>query len=185
MRTIIEERSKNVAIMDVFSRLIQDRIIFIDGDIEEEMANEIIGQMLFLDAQDKKKPITIYISTYGGSVYDGLAIYDVSKRLSAPIKTVCVGKCCSMGAILMLMGSEREGLKHSRIMQHQPSSGFRGTQTDLEIHYKEVEKLKKELYQIISEVTGQPYNKVEKDCDRDYWMTAQEALEYGFLTKVL
>lgn len=183
-RTIVEENPKNIAVIDVFSKLIQDRIIFIDGVIDEDSANGIIAQMLYLDSLSNEE-ITCYINGPGGSVYDGLAIYDTSKIVKSPIKTVNVGKAFSMSAVLMLMGQERQGLKHSRIMIHQPMGEAVGQASDIKITHEEIQKLKKELYEIISEVTGQSYDKVEKDCDRDYWMTSEEALKYGFLTKIL
>ena len=185
MRTIVEERQKNVAVMDVFSRLIQERIIFIDDVIDDDLANGVIAQLLHLDSLDKKKPINIYINTPGGGVYSGLAIYDIGKLISAPIRTVCIGMAASMGVPLMLMGTERCATKHSRIMIHQPMGGARGQVSDIKIEYEEMEKLKRELYEIIAEGSGQPYEKVEKDCDRDYWMTAEEALKYGIITKIL
>lgn len=184
IRTIVEERPKNVAVMDVFSKLIQERIIFIDGVINEDSANGIIAQMLYLDSISNEK-INCYINGPGGSVYDGLAIYDTSKLIKSPIRTVNLGKAFSMSAILMLMGEEREGLKHSRVMTHQPMGGAEGQASDIRITSKEIDKLEAELYQIISEVTGKDIEQVRKDCDRDYWMTSEEALEYGFLTKIL
>ena len=190
-RTIVEENPKNIAVIDVFSKLIQNRIIFIDDVIDSDLANGVIAQMLYLDSlvsEDdsyEKKLINVYINTPGGSVYDGLAIYDTSKLLKSPIKTVCMGCTASMGAILLLMGKERHGLKHSRVMEHQPIGGVSGQASDIRITSKEIDKLETELYQIISDVTGKDIEQVRKDCDRDYWMTSEEALEYGFLTKIL
>lgn len=183
-RTIVEENPKNIAVIDVFSKLIQDRIIFIDDVIDNELANGVIAQMLYLDSISNET-INIYINSPGGSVYDGLAIYDASKLLKSPIRTVCMGMSASMGAILMLMGEKREGLKHSRIMIHQPMGGAIGQASDIRITSKEIDKLESELYQIISDVTGKDIEQVRKDCDRDYWMDSQEALDYGFLTKIL
>lgn len=185
IRTIVEERPKNVAVMDVFSKLVQERIIFIDGNIDEDLANGVIAQMLYLDSLDKEKPINIYINTYGGSCYDGLAIYDIAEKIKAPIRTITMGKCCSMGVPLLLMGSERCATKRTRFMIHQPQGGAYGQVSDIKITYEEIEVVKKELYTVISERTGQPYERVEKDCDRDKWMSAEEALAYGIITKIL
>ena len=185
IRTIVEERQKNVVVMDVFSKLVQERIIFIDGDIDEELANGIIAQMLYLDSLDKIKPINIYINTYGGSCYDGLGIYDIAEKITAPIRTVAMGKCCSMGVPLILMGSERCATKRTRFMIHQPSGGAVGQASDIKITHEEIQLIQREMYNIISEKTGQTYEQVEKDCDRDKWMSAQEALDYGIITKIL
>ena len=182
IRTIVEERQRNVAVMDVFSKLVQERIIFIDDVIDDDLANGVIAQMLYLDSLDQKKQINIYINTPGGSVYSGLAIYDIGRLIQAPIRTVCIGLAASMGAVLMLMGEERCATKHSRIMIHPPLGG---EASEIKITYEEIEKLKKELYEIIAERSGQSFDKVEKDCDRDYWLTSEEALNYGILTKVL
>ena len=185
IRTIVEERPKNVAVMDVFSKLVQERIIFIDGVIDENLANGIIAQMLYLDSLDKVKPINIYINTYGGSCYDGLGIYDIAEKITAPIRTVAMGKCCSMGVPLVLMGEERCATKRTRFMIHQPSGGVGGQASEIKILNDEIQLIQKELYQIISERTGQTYEQVEKDCDRDKWMSAEEALAYGIITKIL
>lgn len=183
-RTIVEERPKNVAVMDVFSKLIQERIIFIDDVIDDELANGVIAQMLYLDSINEE-PISIYINTPGGSVYAGLGIYDVGMLLKSPIKTVCVGLAASMGAILMLMGEKRCITKHGRIMIHQPMGYAQGQASDIRITSKEIDKLQQELYQIISDRTGVNIDTVADDADRDYWMTAQEALTYGIITKIL
>lgn len=181
-RTIVEERPKNIAVMDVFSKLIQQRIIFIDDVIDDDLANGVIAQMLYLDSLNNK-PINIYINTGGGSVYSGFAIYDVSKLIKSPIRTVCVGMAASMGAVLMLMGKERCGLKHSRIMLHQPSAGVVGTSVDIEITAEEVKKVRRELYDIVEENTS--LTDVEKTFLFDTWYTAKEALDCGLLTEIL
>ena len=184
-RTIVEERAKNVVIMDVFSKLIQERIIFIDDVITDDLANEVIAQMLYLDSLDSKKPINIYINTRGGSVTAGLAIYDIAEKIKAPIRTVAMGQCCSMGIPLMLMGAERCATKRTRFMMHQISSGGRGTLTDLKIDLRETEILEGYLYQIIAERTGKSYEQVAKDCDRDYWLSSEEALNYNIINQIL
>lgn len=185
LRTIVEERPKNVAVMDVFSKLIQERIIFIDDVIDDDLANGVIAQMLYLDSLDSKTPIDVYVNTPGGSVYAGLAIYDISEKIKAPIRTVCMGLVASMGVPLTLMGKERCATKRTRFMIHQPSGGAFGTASDVKISVKEIETLEKELYSIIAEKTGKTYEEVVKDCDRDYWMSAEEALSYGIITKIL
>jgi ATP-dependent Clp protease protease subunit len=185
IRTIVEERQKNVAVMDVFSKLVQERIIFIDDVIDDDLANGVIAQLLYLDSLDKKKPINIYINTLGGNVYSGLAIYDIAEKITAPIRTVAMGKCCSMGVPLMLMGSERCATKRAKFMIHQVSGGTQGQLTDMKISLKEADDLEKELYTIISERTGKSYEQIAKDCDRDYWLNAEEALEYGIINKIL
>jgi ATP-dependent Clp protease protease subunit len=181
-RTIVEERSKNVVVMDVFSKLVQERIIFIDEPIDDELANGVIAQMLYLDSVSHDG-IDIYINTPGGSVYNGLAIYDVAQLIKSPIKTICVGMAASMGAILMLMGTERCATKHSRIMLHQPSAAAIGTADDISITHEQIQKVKKEMYDIIEEKTS--LIDVETLFKNDVWYTAIEALECGLLTKVL
>ncbi len=185
--TIIEERQLNVAQMDVFSRLMMDRIIFLGLPIDDDVANIIQAQLLFLDSVDPHKDIQIYFNTPGGSVHSGLGIYDTMQWISSDIATICTGMAASMGAVLLCAGAKgkRTALKHSRIMIHQPSGGAQGTSTDMEITIKEMIKLKKELYNIIAEHTGKSYDKVEKDSDRDYWMTSSEAKEYGIIDEVL
>lgn len=183
-RTIVEERGKNAVVMDVFSKLVQERIIFIDDVIDDELANGVIAQMLYLDSVSTD-PISIYINSPGGSVYSGLAIFDVAHLIKSPIKTICVGLAASMGAILMLVGTERYATKHSRLMLHQPMGGVQGQATDIRITSREIDKLETELYQIIANITGKELDQVRKDCDRDYWLTTEEALNYGLLTKVL
>lgn len=184
---IIEERQLNVAQMDVFSRLMMDRIIFIGTGIDDQVANIVEAQLLFLESVDAKKDITIYINSPGGSVYAGLGIYDTMQFVQPDISTVCTGIAASMGAVLQCAGTKgkRAALQHSRIMIHQPMGGAEGQASDIEITAREIQKLKKELYQIIATHSGQPYEKVWQDADRDYWMTAEEAKEYGMIDEVL
>ncbi|MCU0379326.1 MAG: ATP-dependent Clp endopeptidase proteolytic subunit ClpP [Bacteroidales bacterium] len=185
--TIIEERQLNIASMDVFSRLMMDRIIFLGLPIDDYVANIIQAQLLYLDSSDPGKDIQIYINTPGGSVHAGLGIYDTMQYISADIATICTGMAASMGAILLTAGTKgkRSALKHSRIMIHQPMGGAEGQASDIEIVAKEIVKLKKELYEIIAFHTGKPVDKVEKDSDRDYWMTSNEARDYGMIDEVL
>jgi ATP-dependent Clp protease protease subunit len=184
---IIEERQLNIAKMDVFSRLMMDRIIFMGMGIDNEVANIIVAQLLFLDSTNKSTDISIYINSPGGSVYDGLAIYDTMQIVTPDVATICVGMAASMGAVLLCAGAagKRTGLPHSRVMIHQPLGGASGQASDIAIVHTEIQKLKSELYQIISKHSGQPFEKVEKDSDRDYWMIAQEAKEYGILDDIL
>lgn len=181
-RTIVEERGKNIVIMDVFSKLVQERIIFIDDVINDELANGVIAQLLYLDSVGNER-IDVYINTPGGGVLAGLAIYDVAHLIKSPIRTICIGSAASMGAVLMLMGAERWGTRHSRIMFHQPSGGAIGTADDIQITHEEIQKLKKELNTIIEEKTSLT-NAVEL-FRNDVWYTASEALENQILTKVL
>ena len=185
--TIIEERQLNVASMDVFSRLMMDRIIFLGLPIDDYVANIIQAQLLYLDSSDPGKDIQIYLNSPGGSVSAGLGIYDTMQYISADVATICTGMAASMGAVLLTAGTKgkRSALKHSRVMIHQPMGGAEGQAADIEIVVKEILKLKKELYEIISLHTGNPVEKVEKDSDRDYWMTATEAKEYGMIDEVL
>ncbi|HCI55466.1 MAG TPA: ATP-dependent Clp endopeptidase proteolytic subunit ClpP [Bacteroidales bacterium] len=185
--TIIEERQLNVATMDVFSRLMMDRIIFLGLPIDDYAANIIQAQLLYLDSTDPGKDIQIYFNTPGGAVHAGLGIYDTMQYISADVATICTGMAASMGAVLLGAGTKgkRSALQHSRIMIHQPMGGVEGHASDIEITAREIVKLKKELYEIISYHTGVPYSKVEKDADRDYWMTAQEAKDYGMIDEVL
>ena len=185
--TIIEERQLNVAQMDVFSRLMMDRIIFLGTDVNDYTANVIQAQLLYLDSADPGKDISIYINSPGGSVYAGLGIYDTMQFVSSDVATICTGMAASMAAVLLVAGEKgkRSALRHSRVMIHQPMGGAQGQASDIEITAREIQKLKKELYTIISEHSGQPFDKVERDSDRDYWMTAQEALEYGMIDQVL
>jgi ATP-dependent Clp protease, protease subunit len=185
--TIIEERQLNIASMDVFSRLMMDRIIFLGLPIDEYVANIIQAQLLFLESADPTKDIQIYFNTPGGSVHAGLGIYDTMQYISSEIATICTGMAASMGAVLLTAGTKgkRSALKHARIMIHQPMGGAQGQAVDMEITVREIVKLKRELYEIIAEHSGNAYEKVEKDSDRDYWMTSQEAKEYGMIDEIL
>ncbi len=184
---IIEERPMNIASMDVFSRLMMDRIIFLGTGVDDYVANIIQAQLLFLQSVDSKKDISLYINSPGGSVYAGLGIYDTMQLVEPDVATLCAGMAASMGAVLLCAGAEgkRSALPHSRVMIHQPSGGAQGVATDMEINLKEMLKLKEELYQIISSHSGQPYDKVFHDSERDYWMRADEAKEYGMVDEVL
>ncbi len=184
---IIEERPMNVAVMDVYSRLMMDRIIFLGYPISDEVANIVTAQLLFLESTDRVRDIQMYINSPGGSVYAGLGMYDTMQFITPDIATICTGMAASMGAVLMCAGAKgkRTALKHSRIMMHQPSSGAGGQASDIEITVNEIRKIKVELYEIIAQHTGQPVEKVTKDCDRDYWMTSSEAKEYGLVDEVL
>lgn len=185
--TIIEERQLNIATMDVFSRLMMDRIIFLGTPIDDDVANIIMAQLLFLESADPGKDIQIYFNTPGGSVYAGLGIYDTIQYIKCDVATICTGIAASMGAVLLTSGTKgkRSALQHSRIMIHQPMGGAQGQASDIEITAREISKLKKELYTIIADHSGNPYKKVEKDSDRDYWMTALEAKDYGMIDTVL
>lgn len=185
--TIIEERQLNVAQMDVFSRLMMDRIIFLGTDVNDYTANVIQAQLLYLDSADPGKDVSIYINSPGGSVYAGLGIYDTMQYIKSNVSTICTGMAASMAAVLLVAGEKgkRFALKHSRVMIHQPMGGAQGQASDIEITAREIQKLKKELYTIISEHSGQPFEKVERDSDRDYWMTAYEAKDYGMIDDVL
>lgn len=185
--TIIEERQLNVAQMDVFSRLMMDRIIFLGTQIDDYTANVIQAQLLYLDSADPGKDVSIYINSPGGSVYAGLGIYDTMQYIQSDVSTICTGMAASMAAVLLVAGQKdkRFGLKHSRVMIHQPMGGIQGQASDIEITSREILKLKKELYTIISEHSGQAYDKVYADSDRDYWMTSEEALQYGMIDKIL
>jgi ATP-dependent Clp protease protease subunit len=185
--TIIEERQMNVAQMDVFSRLMMDRIIFLGTGINDYVANIIQAQLLFLESSDAKRDITIYMNSPGGSVYAGLGIYDTIQYIQPDVAMVCTGMAASMGAVLLCSGTKgkRSALQHARVMIHQPLGGAEGQASDIEITAREIGKLKKELYEIISKHSGKDYEQVWKDSDRDYWMTAQEAKEYGMIDEVL
>lgn len=185
--TIIEERKLNVAQMDVFSRLMMDRIIFMGTQIDDYTANVIQAQLLYLDSADPGKDVSLYINSPGGMVYAGLGIYDTMQYISSDVSTICTGMAASMAAVLLVAGEKgkRFALKHSRVMIHQPLGGAQGQASDIEITAREILKLKKELYDIISTHSGQPFEKVEANSDRDYWMTAKEAMEYGMIDKVL
>ena len=185
--TIIEERQMNVAQMDVFSRLMMDRIIFLGVPIDDYVANIIQAQLLFLESVDSKKDIQIYLNTPGGSVYAGLGIYDTMQYISSDVATICTGMAASMGAVILSAGEKgkRTALPHSRVLIHQPMGGAQGQASDIEITAREIQKLKKELYEIISKHSGQTYKKIWNDSDRDYWMTADEAQKYGMIDEVL
>jgi len=185
--TIIEERQMNVASMDVFSRLMMDRIIFLGVPINDYVANIIQAQLLFLESVDAKKDIQIYVNSPGGGVYAGLGIYDTMQYIAPDVATICTGMAASMGAVLLCAGAEgkRTALRHSRVMIHQPLGGAQGQATDIEITAREIQKLKNELYTIISEHSGKPFDEVWKDSDRDYWMTSNEAKDYGMIDEVL
>jgi ATP-dependent Clp protease protease subunit len=184
---IMEERQLNVAQMDVFSRLMMDRIIFLGTGINDQVANIITAQLLFLESTDPKKDIQIYLNSPGGGVYAGLGIYDTMQYIQPDVATICTGMAASMGAVLLCAGAKgkRSALPHSRVMIHQPLGGAQGQASDIEITAREILKLKKELYDIISNHSGQPYEKVEDDSDRDYWMIAEEAKAYGMIDEVL
>jgi ATP-dependent Clp protease protease subunit len=177
----------NIAVMDVYSRLMMDRIIFLGYPISDEVANIVTAQLLFLESTDRARDIQMYINSPGGSVYAGLGMYDTMQFITPDIATICTGMAASMGAVLMCAGAKgkRTALKHSRVMMHQPSSGAGGQASDIEITVNEIRKVKKELYVIIAQHTGQSVEKVAADCDRDYWMTASEAKEYGLVDEVL
>jgi ATP-dependent Clp protease protease subunit len=185
--TIIEERQLNIATMDVFSRLMMDRIIFLGVPIDDYVANIIQAQLLFLDSTDPGKDIQIYFNTPGGSVSAGLGIYDTMQFISSPVATICTGMAASMGAVLLTAGAtgKRSALTHSRVMIHQPMGGAQGQASDIEITAREIMKLKRELYEIIAKHSGKDYATVERDSDRDYWMTAQEAVDYGMIDQIL
>jgi ATP-dependent Clp protease protease subunit len=185
--TIIEERQLNVAQMDVFSRLMMDRIIFLGTQIDDYTANVIQAQLLYLDSADQGKDIFIYINSPGGSVYAGYGIYDTIQYISSEVNTICTGMAASMAAVLLVAGTKgkRTALKHSRVMIHQPLGGAQGQASDIEITAREIVKIKKEIYTIISDHSGQAYEKVVIDGDRDFWMTAEEAKEYGMIDLVL
>ena len=184
--SILEERQLNVTQMDVFSRLMMDRIIFLGTEVNDYTANVIQAQLLYLDSVDSDKDISIYLNTPGGSVYAGLGIYDTMQFVKSRVATICTGMAASMGAVLLVAGEKgmRAALPHSRVMIHQPMGGIQGQASDIEITAKEILKLKDELYQIISDHSGQAMDKIRQDADRDYWMTAAEALEYGMIDKV-
>ncbi len=185
--TIIEERQLNVAQMDVFSRLMMDRIIFLGVPIDDHVANIVQAQLLYLESADSSKDIQVYLNTPGGSVYAGLGIYDTMQYIGSDVATICTGMAASMGAILLCAGEpgKRTALKHSRILMHQPMGGAQGQASDIEITAREILKLKNELYEIIAKHSKQDAEKIWKDADRDYWLTSQEAKEYGMIDEVL
>ena len=184
---IIEERPMNITQLDVFSRLMKDRIIFMGVPIDDDVANIIQAQLLFLEPQDSERDIQIYINSPGGMVYAGLGIYDTMQYLKPDVSTICTGMAASMAAVLMCAGAKgkRFALPHSRVMIHQPMGGAQGQASDIEIEAREIQKIKKELYEIIAYHSGKDYDQVWKDSDRDYWMTAAEAKEYGMIDQVL
>ena len=185
--TIIEERQLNVAQMDVFSRLMMDRIIFLGTQVDDYSANVIQAQLLYLDSSDPGKDISIYINSPGGSVYAGYGIYDTMRFIGCDVSTICTGMAASFAAVLLVAGTKgkRMALPHSRVMIHQPLGGVQGQASDIEITAREILKVKKELYTIISTHSGKPYEEVERDSDRDYWMTAEEAKAYGMVDEIL
>lgn len=184
---IIEERPMNVAVMDVYSRLMMDRIIFLGYPINDEVANIVTAQLLFLDSTDRVRDINMYINSPGGSVYAGLGVYDTMQYVTPDVATICIGMAASMGCVLLGAGThgKRAALKHARIMMHQPSGGIGGQASDIEITVNEIRKLKKELYEIVNHHTDRPIEQIEKDFERDKWMTALEAKDYGFVDEVL
>ncbi|WP_300596311.1 ATP-dependent Clp protease proteolytic subunit [Niabella sp.] len=184
---IIEERPMNVAVMDVYSRLMMDRIIFLGYPINDEVANIVTAQLLFLDSTDRVRDINMYINSPGGSVYAGLGVYDTMQYVTPDVATICIGMAASMGCVLLGAGThgKRAALKHARIMMHQPSGGIGGQASDIEITVNEIRKLKRELYEIVNHHTDKPIDQIEKDFERDKWMTAAEAKEYGFVDEVL
>lgn len=184
---IIEERQLNVAQMDVFSRLMMDRIIFLGTGINDQVANIVSAQLLFLQSADSKKDVSIYVNSPGGSVYAGLGIYDTMQLIAPDVATICTGMAASMGAILLTAGAagKRSALPHSRVMIHQPLGGAQGQASDIAIVHKQIQELKKELYEILAKHSGQEYDKVWADSDRDYWLRAEEAKEYGLVDEVL
>ncbi|MBR5385574.1 MAG: ATP-dependent Clp protease proteolytic subunit [Bacteroidales bacterium] len=184
---IIEERRLNVAQMDVFSRLMMDRIIFLGVPIDDDVANIVMAQLLFLQSVDSSADISLYLNTPGGQVSSGLGIYDTMQLVEPDVATICTGMAASMGSVLLCAGAKgkRSALPHSKVLIHQPLGGAQGQASDILITAKEIEKTREELFRIISEHSGQPYDKVFKDGDRDYWMSAQEALEYGMVDEIL
>ena len=184
---VIEERSMNIVGMDVFSRLMMDRIIFLGVPINDYVANVVQAQLLFLESTDPKRDVQMFINSPGGSVIAGLGIYDTMQYVTPDVSTICTGLAASMGAVLLMSGKQgkRTCLQHSRVMIHQPSGGMQGQFSDMEITYNLIKDMRKELYEIMSYTTGQDYDKIEKDSDRDNWMTAIEAKEYGIVDEVL
>ena len=184
---VVEQTSRGERSYDIFSRLLNDRIIILSEEVNSTTASLIVAQMLYLEAQDPDKDIQFYINSPGGSVTAGLGIYDTMQYIQSDVSTICTGMAASMAAVLLVAGAKdkRFALKHSRVMIHQPMGGIQGQASDIEITSREILKLKKELYTIISEHSGQPYDKVYQDSDRDYWMTAQEAVDYGMIDRVL
>ena len=186
-RSVIEERPTRFAEIDVFSRLIMDRIIFLGMQVEENIANIITAQLLFLESVDSKKDIMMYVNSPGGSVYAGLGMYDTMQFVGPDVCTICTGMAASMGAVLLTAGAagKRSALPHARVMIHQPSGGMQGQSRDMEITLKQMQELRKDLYNILSKHSGKSYDEIERDSDRDYWMRAAEAKEYGLIDEVL
>jgi ATP-dependent Clp protease protease subunit len=184
---IIEERPMNVAVMDVYSRLMMDRIIFLGYPINDEVANIVTAQLLFLESTDRSRDIQMYINSPGGSVYSGLGVYDTMQYITPDVSTICIGMAASMGAVLLTAGAhgKRTALKHARVMMHQPSGAIGGQASDIDITVNEIRKVKKNLYDILSFHTSKTSKQIEKDCDRDYWLTAEESKEYGLVDEVL
>jgi ATP-dependent Clp protease, protease subunit len=184
---IIEERPMNVAVMDVYSRLMMDRIIFLGYPINDEVANIVTAQLLFLESTDRSRDIQMYINSPGGSVYSGLGVYDTMQYITPDVSTICIGMAASMGAVLLTAGAhgKRTALKHARVMMHQPSGAIGGQASDIDITVNEIKKVKKNLYDILSFHTSKTPKQIEKDCDRDYWLTAEESKEYGLVDEVL
>jgi ATP-dependent Clp protease protease subunit len=184
---IIEERPMNVAVMDVYSRLMMDRIIFLGYPINDEVANIVTAQLLFLESTDRTRDIQMYINSPGGSVYSGLGVYDTMQYITPDVSTICIGMAASMGAVLLTAGAhgKRTALKHARVMMHQPSGAIGGQASDIDITVNEIKKVKKNLYDILSFHTGKTNKQIEKDCDRDYWLTAEESKDYGLVDEVL
>ena len=184
---VVEQTGRGERSYDIYSRLLEDRIIFLTGEIDDTVADLIVAQLIYLEGRDSTKDISLYINSPGGSVSAGFAIYDTMNYIKCDVSTICIGMAASMGAFLLSSGAKgkRFALKHSRVMIHQPMGGAQGQATDMEITVREIKKLKAELYHIIADHSGQPFEKVEKDSDRDYWMTAEEALEYGMIDRVL
>lgn len=184
---VIEERQMNIQAIDVFSRLMRDRLIFLGTPVDDTVANVIMAQLLFLENANPKKDVMIYVNSPGGSVYAGLGIYDVMQYVKPDVGTVCTGMAASMGAVLLAAGEngKRSALPHSRVMIHQPMGGAQGQASDIEIIAEQIVKTKKELYEILALHTGQPFDKIEKDSDRDYWMSAKEALDYGLIDDMI
>ncbi|MFW6225877.1 MAG: ATP-dependent Clp protease proteolytic subunit [bacterium] len=183
--SVIEERQMNITQLDIFSRLMIDRIIFLGTGINDTVSNIITAQLLFLSSNDSSSPINLYLNSPGGGIYAGYSILDTMNFVDPDINTMVTGMAASMAFILAISGKKRSALKHSRLMQHQPLGGAQGQASDIQIVAKQIHLLKNELYEIISEKTGQPIDKVEKDCDRDYWMTSKEAFEYGAIDEVI
>ena len=184
---VVEQTNRGERSYDIYSRLLKDRIVFLSGEIEDNMANLVVAQLLFLEMEDPDADISLYINSPGGSVYAGLGIYDTMQYINSDVSTICTGMAASMAAVLLVAGEKgkRYALPHSRVMIHQPMGGIQGQASDIEITAREILKLKEELYRIISDHSGQPFAKVEADSDRDYWMIAKEAQEYGMIDKVL